>query len=133
MFEEMFEGSFISRETHRRFFHKFVEMYSTQIFPQVVRPPADDDLPAIRRMMHPYSLAGFAGCIGSVDCTHFWWEATPAARINACKGKEGYCTVAAQFTVNHWREILHVTPLFNGATNDKVFDHFVSFILHCKI
>lgn len=120
VFEESFESSFISRETHRRFFHDFVYLYATKIYPSVVKPPATNDQNAIRRVMLPYAQAGFPGCIGSVDCTHFWWETTPAAIRSAYKGKEGYTTVAAQFTVNHWREIMHVSDLFAGATNDKV-------------
>ncbi len=120
VFEELFEGTFISRETHRRFFHKFVKLYAAQVYPRVVKPPANDDLDAIQRTMEPYAIAGFPGCFASVDVTHFWWELVPAARIHAATGKEGYATAAVQFAVNHFREILHLSEVFNGSVNDQV-------------
>ena len=67
-----------------------------------------------------YRAAGFDGCIGSIDCTHLWWDRTPATLTNLCKGAKGYTSLAFELIVNHKRQILYSSNSFNGSENDKV-------------
>jgi hypothetical protein len=65
--DDLFEQTFISAEVHRRFFIKFVHWYAHIIFPTVVKMPTLDELKANGA---EYALAGFPGCVISVDCVH---------------------------------------------------------------
>ena len=39
IFDDLYEGSFVSAETHRRFFHRFVAAASLRLYPRYVRLP----------------------------------------------------------------------------------------------
>ena len=39
IFDDLYEGSFVSGETHRRFFHRFVAVASLRLYPRYVRLP----------------------------------------------------------------------------------------------
>ena len=65
--DDLYEQTYISSEVHRLFFFKFMHWYSTRVFPEVVKMPS---LEEINLNSKEYSLAGFPGCICSVDCEH---------------------------------------------------------------
>jgi hypothetical protein len=65
--DDLHEQTFISAEVNRCFFTKFMKWYSTRVFPEVVKMPSIEDLDCNGA---EYSLAGFPGCVCSVDCVH---------------------------------------------------------------
>jgi hypothetical protein len=67
-FDNSEESTFITREMHRVFFHKFIEFGSKILFPMYVSVPST--LEELRDRESEYRAAGFPGCIGSTDATH---------------------------------------------------------------
>ena len=65
--DDLVEQTFISNEVHRCFFSKFMNWYSTIVFPLVVRMPTLDEL---YDNGAEYRVSGFPGCVCSVDCVH---------------------------------------------------------------
>lgn len=132
VFDDLEEGTRISAEVHRTFFHEFIEYYSIYVYPQVVKipnPEIPEELEKLERMIKPYEMAGFPGCIGSVDGTHFRWDVCPSSLTVACQGKEGFPTIGIQVSVTHWREIIHTTTTFNGTINDLTKTRYDDFIM----
>ena len=62
---------------------------------------------------------GLPGAVGSIDCTHVWWDRCPVNGQNDYIGKEGFPTVAYEVIVDHNRRILFATKGFPGSNNDK--------------
>ena len=118
-FDDVTQCTGISEETHRKFFHKFNDVFRRVIFPRVVKPPTEG--PELEAAMRAYGSAGFPGAFASVDCTHMWWEGASANLKNVTtKGNIGYKTLVFQVTVLHNRKVINVTPAQFGATSDKV-------------
>lgn len=65
--DDLVQQTFISSEVHRSFFSKFMNWYSTKVFPLVVRMPKLDEL---HNNGSDYRVCGFPGCVCSVDCVH---------------------------------------------------------------
>ena len=47
------------------------------------------------------------------------WDSCPAEERATHKGKEGYCTLSYEVSVDHTKRIIAATKGFKGATNDK--------------
>ena len=71
----------------------------------------------LQKVEEIYRKCGYPGAMGSVDCTHFKWEATPFSERTIHQGKEGYTTVEA--TCDHAGRIIAATKSYPGAENDK--------------
>jgi hypothetical protein len=67
-FDDLEEATAISGEVHRSFFHQFISIGRTVLYPRYVRAPVSADDCATH--MVEFSLAGFNGCVGSSDATH---------------------------------------------------------------
>ena len=67
-FDDIEENTGISQETHRQFFHAFIEVGSTILYKKYVRTPTNP-LEAEHHMFE-MTQAGFPGCLGSTDATH---------------------------------------------------------------
>ena len=67
-FDDLEESTFIDKEVHRVFFHKFVEFGAKKLYYQYVATPST--LEDLRDCEREYRNAGFPGCIGSTDATH---------------------------------------------------------------
>jgi hypothetical protein len=87
-FDGLCEGSFISEEVHRVFFHKFCGFIAEALFPVYCAPPTKPE--DIMRVMNEYDVLGFPGCIGSTDCVHVAWDRAPASLSANYTGKEKY-------------------------------------------
>ena len=61
---------------------------------------------------------GLPGAVGSMDCTHLYWEKCPVEWSNICTGKELHPTLSFQVVVDHSRRIHHVSRYFFGTFND---------------
>jgi len=117
-FDDIEELNGISAETNRKFFHDFVRLYSTHVYPIAVRWPDPDET---RDILETARRAGFPGKIGSMDCVHFTHDGMAAnLKVAASKGgSSGPKTVAYCVVVRHDRRVLDVSRGVLGATNDK--------------
>ena len=66
-FDDLEENTAISEETHRRFFHVFIEFGSTCLFNEYVVAPASAEMAETHQ--HEFREAGMPGCVGSTDAT----------------------------------------------------------------
>lgn len=66
-FDDNEEATAVSEETHRRFFHKFIEFGSTVLFEKYVRTPRTTE--EIKTHMAEFELAGLPGACASSDAT----------------------------------------------------------------
>lgn len=71
-FDDLEESTGISEETHRKFFHVFITYGSTIWYERYVRWPST--AAEAEEHMHEMALAGFDGCVGSMDATHVGME-----------------------------------------------------------
>jgi hypothetical protein len=89
-FDDLAENTNISQETCRVFFHAFTKRWSLTKYPELVKSP--QTRAEYEEHSREYALAGFDGCVGSIDCVHVAWWRTPATLQNVCTGKEGYAS-----------------------------------------
>ena len=128
-FDDIEEGTKVSREVHRCFFHAFTTFGARFLYPRFVHMPhTSADL---RSCESEYAMAGFPGCIGSTDATHIQLDKVTAsfrqAHIGYKSGSEG-TTRTYNLTVNHRRQILHTTTGHPGRWNDKTLIRFDTFM-----
>jgi hypothetical protein len=127
-FDDIEEQTNVSEETHRRFFHEFVEVGSTAMYAMWVKTPATaDDLASSRR---EYSMAGQEGCFGSGDGTHVTWEKCYARMKHQHTGfKSSLTTRAYNLVCNHRRRILSTSRGAPGSWCDKTLIRFDTFLV----
>ena len=65
-FDDIEEATYVSAETHRLFYRKFVTLFSVQLYDQHIHGPQNKS--DVRDFMSEYNAEGFLGCLGSVDC-----------------------------------------------------------------
>jgi Plant transposon protein len=73
----------------RAFRREVVKVFGTEH----LRAPTEADL---RRIMAVNAARGFPGCVGSIDCHHWAWEACPMGRKGQYKSKEKKPTVVLE-------------------------------------
>lgn len=114
--DDLQEQTFISKEVHRCFFKLFMEWYSTKVFPLVVKMPA---LHEVYDNGAEYRVAGFPGCICSVDCVHVrvWGVSSNLKQVST--GKEKFPSRVFEAAVNHRGIIVSATKGFYGSVSDK--------------
>jgi hypothetical protein len=125
-FDDLEESTAIGEETHRQFFHVFIEWGHTFLFDRYVVFPANAEVAATH--MHKMKLAEFDGAIGSTDATHVRMERCSYRLANAHSGaKLRMPSRTYNMTVNHRRQILSTTRGHPARWNDKtlvLFDEF---------
>ena len=67
-FNDLEEATAISEETHRQFYHAFIQVGSTILFKKYVIEPINNVQSQDR--MHEMKQSGLHGAIGSTDATH---------------------------------------------------------------
>ena len=115
-FDDLQEQTFISRDVHRCFFSKFMDWYSTKVFPTVVKMPT---LHEVYNNGAEYRVAGFPGCICSVDCVHVRVWGVSANLKQVSTGKEKFPSRVFEAAVNHRGVIVSATKGFYGSVSDK--------------
>jgi hypothetical protein len=126
-FDDLEESTFIDKEVHRVFFHKFVEFGANKLYPKFVTMPST--IEELRDCEAEYRSAGFPGCIGSTDATHIPLEKVSFGLRQAHLGyKMSVTTRTYNLTVNHRRKILHSTTGHPGRWNDKTLVRFDGFM-----
>ena len=127
-FDNQYDGSGISEETLRVFFHDFNEFFASNFYDAFVFPPTTPE--DVAKVTTIYRRLGFPGAVGSIDCVHVRWDKCPFSLRSSCKGKEGYPSLAYEAVVDHHRRILSVTKSHYGARNDKTI---IKFDMHAMI
>ena len=131
--DDMSEMSGVGVSTCYSIFNKFIKNFSAKMYDHYVQMPSGDRL---RSIMRAYERMGMPGCIGSMDCTHIWWDNCPERYTNLCKDRTGHTTMSFQAIVGPNREIFHVSVGFPGTYNDKSIAHqddIVRQIMHGKL
>mmetsp|Transcript_31718 Transcript_31718/g.43515 ORF Transcript_31718/g.43515 Transcript_31718/m.43515 type:complete len:434 (-) Transcript_31718:776-2077(-) len=105
----------IGNSTVNSFFKLFLANCVEKLYSKYVYVPQGSELDAVEAV---YRKMGFPGCVGSMDCTHVFWDKCPNELRHKCFGKEKSPTLAFQVVVDHARRIHHVSDPFYGATND---------------
>ena len=122
-FDDIEEATAISEETHRLFFHAFIEFGSTKLYNKYVITPTTSE--EAKTHTTEMTMAGFPGCIGSTDATHVAME-TCAYRLRQMHlgFKLPYPCRAYNLTANHRRYIMHTTSGHPSRWNDKTLQQF---------
>ena len=115
-FRDISGFSRMSRQTAESSFHHFCEKFSEGLWESWAYLPVGEELQKVEEI---YRKCGYPGAMGSVDCTHFKWEATPFSERTIHQGKEGYTTVVVEATCDHAGRIIAATKSYPGAENDK--------------
>jgi len=71
-FDDLEVSTAISVKTHKIFFHQFILIGSTILYPQYVIAPQGAEEATTH--MNEFQMAGFNGCVGSSDATHIILE-----------------------------------------------------------
>ena len=95
----------ISIGTLTSFFHHFCAKLAT-LYDEHIYMPKGDDLAAVTSQ---YARMGFPGCVGSIDCVHFFWDRCQHNVLHLHQGKEGKPTVAYSLIADHTRRICSLT------------------------
>lgn len=127
--DDLQEQTFISKEVHRCFFNKFMEWYSTTVFPLVVKMPTVEEL---HNNGAEYRAAGFPGCVCSVDCVHVRVWGVSANLKQVSTGKEKYPSRVFEAAVNHRGIIVSATKGFYGSVSDKSIVKFDGAMMQMK-
>jgi hypothetical protein len=121
-FDDLEECTAISEEVIRSFFHQFIAFGANCLFPKYVCVP---NLTDIHTTVQEYSLAGFAGCVGSMDASH-----VEHSRISY-KHRQAHLSFKLPFTArtynlvcNHRRRIFCTTEGHPARWNDKSLVRF---------
>jgi hypothetical protein len=83
-YDDISEMVGIGLSTVAYLFILFCKNFSVSLFHEFVHPPVGKDLD---RVLSIYEVLGLPGAIGSMDCTHIWWDKCPVELTNSCKGK----------------------------------------------
>jgi hypothetical protein len=117
-FDDLEESTAISEETHRQFFHIFIEWGSSDFFKQQVILPNNTE--EWKAHVSEFAEAGLQGCVASMDATHVGMHRCPNSRWNHHKGpKLNMPSRTYNVCVNHRRRILSTTCGHPARWNDK--------------
>jgi Plant transposon protein len=119
--DDLYENAFISSETHRFFFIKFMKLYSTVVFPLFIKMPTLEELESNNA---EYVAAGFPGAVCSVDCVHVRVWGVSANLKQVSTGKEKFPSRVFEVSVNHRGIITSATRGFYGSVVDQTIVKF---------
>jgi hypothetical protein len=68
------ELSGVPISTCHNIFLTFIKSFTVNCFDEYVSMPTGDKM---KEVMNTYKLLGFNGCVGSMDCTHIYWNKCP--------------------------------------------------------
>ena len=114
--DDLYEQTFISSETHRVFFVKFMKWYSEVVFPLFIKMPNMEELESNNA---EYVAAGFPGAVCSVDCVHVRVWGVSANLKQVSTGKEHFPSRVFEVSVNHRGIITSATRGFYGSVVDQ--------------
>jgi hypothetical protein len=126
-FDNLEEYTAIHEETHRQFFHRFIEYRSTQLFSEFVKMPTTAE--EYKRSQKQYDIGGLTGCGFSTDATNVvMWRCSHNLKQANTGFKQTHPARTYNLTTNHNRRILHTTKGRPLRWNDKTLAHFDEFM-----
>jgi hypothetical protein len=126
-FDDLEEYTAIHEETHRQFFHKFIEFASTALFCEYVQMPTTVE--EYKRSQLQYDIGRLTGCGFSTDATNVvMWRCSHNLKQANIGFKQNHPARTYNLTTNHNRRILHTTKGHPSRWNDKTLAHFDSFM-----
>ena len=96
-------------------FKQFVTAFAKRFLSEFVKI---HDGESSERLKNLYSALGLPGAVGSMDCTHLWWNKCTESLKHLCKGKEKFPSLAFCALVDHFRFIQYISLAYFGASND---------------
>jgi DDE superfamily endonuclease len=127
-FDDLEEYTAVAEETHRQFFHVFIEWGSTVLFKQHVKCPTNAEEYSLHQ--NEFTVGGLPGAGWSADATNvLMWRCDHNLRQAHMGFKNSHPARTYNLTTNHRREILHTTTGHPSRWNDKtlvLFDSFIS-------
>ena len=122
-FDDLEEATAISEEVIRVFFHQFISWGADYLYTTYVNIPST--IQEAQATIDEYSLAGFSGCVGSMDASH-----VEHSRISYIH-RQAHLSFKLPFTArtynlicNHRRKILSTTNGHPARWNDKSLVRF---------
>jgi DDE superfamily endonuclease len=129
--DSLYEATNVSRETHRVFFHKFLNYGSTVLYDKYVVMPTTTEL--LIQNMKDYARLGFHGAVGSMDATHIASDRIFRGDANLHSGwKLDRPSRSYNITVNNKLKILYSTRGFPAKWNDKTIVRMDDFCISIK-
>ena len=126
-FDDLEEFTAIHEETHRQFFHRFIEYGSTVLFNEMVKMPTTSE--EYKRSQRQYDIGGLTGCGFSTDATNVvMWRCAHNLKQANTGFKQSHPARTYNLTTNHNRRILHTTKGHPSRWNDKTLAHFGEFM-----
>ena len=127
-FDDIEEATAIGKETHRIFFHRFIDYGSKVLFDRYVIFPTT--AAEARTHMHEYNIAGFPGTPCSTDATHISMDKCPNLLRHVNKGpKKDLPSRTYNLSCNHRKRILYTTSGHPSRWNDKTLQRFDKFMM----
>jgi hypothetical protein len=124
-FDDCHELSNVGNETHRRFFHGWIKRFRLELGDVYIKVPTTQS--EIDQVTSLFEVAGFPGCIGSMDCVHIRWDKCPQGWRHGYRGRSGHPTIVFEAVCSHSKRILHVSGFHPGARNDMAIVKFDTF------
>ena len=126
-FDDIEESTAISEETHRQFFHIFIDYCSNNLFNKHVIMPSTAD--EARTHIHDFAIGGLPGCVSSTDATHIAMGCCAYQLRHLHKGfKLNSPSRTYNLSCNHRRRILYTTSGHPARWNDKTLQRFDKFM-----
>lgn len=85
IFDSLTETTYVSGETHRKFFGSFIDWGSKFLYTKFVYYPRTQQQAQVN--LNEMKLGGMPGCVGSTDATHISLEKCSARLKNAHAGE----------------------------------------------
>ncbi|CAB9530288.1 unknown protein [Seminavis robusta] len=126
-FDDLEEMTAIHEETHRQFFHTFIDFGANILYPLYVKMPQNAEEFADHRK--EFNVGGLTGAGWSTDATNVvMWRCSHNLKQANMGFKQSHPARTYNMTCNHRREILHTTKGHPSRWNDKTLAHFDEFM-----
>jgi DDE superfamily endonuclease len=126
-FDDLEEYTAIHEETHRQFFHRFIEFGSTVLYNKFVKMPTNPE--EYKKSQRQYDIGGLTGCGFSTDATNIvMWRCSHNLKQANTGFKQSHPARSYNLTTNHSRRILHTTKGHPSRWNDKTLAYFDDFM-----
>jgi DDE superfamily endonuclease len=131
-FDDLEEYTAISEETHRVFFHEFIDFGATVLHAEMVQYPTDRDQ-GFSNHVDEFYEGGFNGCGFSTDATNvIMWRCQHNLKQANMGFKQSHPARTYNMTCNHRREILYTTKGHPSRYNDKTLAYTDEFLQKIK-
>ncbi|CAB9523595.1 Plant transposon protein [Seminavis robusta] len=126
-FDDLKEFTAINEETHRQFFHVFIQFGSSDLFQEYVTHPVNAE--QYRTHQHEFNMGGLHGAGWSSDATNvIMWRCTHNLKQANTGFKQSYPARSYNLTCNHRQQILHTLKGHPSRWNDKTLAYHDEFL-----